>query len=410
MPARGWTAVIINYNGADYLGSCLDALTRTSPSPVEIVVVDNASTDDSRAELVAYPRANLLAQPRNLGFSGGANVGLAAVETELAVLLNPDVEVASDFGRALLDAFDQEPRLGAAGALMHYPDGQTVQHAGGVLSWPKMWTCHRGQGDAAPIDATRPADVDYVAGGAMGLRIAAVRAIGGFDETFYPAFYEDVDLCLRLRRADWLVRYLPTLCALHHEGATLGASPLRYHFSQVNRVRFALKHLSPLEWRRDFVPGEIAALRHALAEARGEDWLETSGASGIEAVLRNPDDPAAGVPPLDIHAALLPGVREALNAARLVAEPAARPVPSKAGISGRVQAGLAGMQRLQALEEAQQRQAEFNRSVVAALEAQDKLNREQLALVLGLALDALQYVPLTPPPSSAPPAESADES
>ncbi|MGH9176867.1 MAG: glycosyltransferase family 2 protein, partial [Vicinamibacterales bacterium] len=94
----GWTAVVVNYNGAGYIESCLAALQRTRPAPAEVVVVDNASTDDSLQELHGFPRAIVQAQPRNRGFAGGANAGIASVETEIALLMNPDVEVDEDFG------------------------------------------------------------------------------------------------------------------------------------------------------------------------------------------------------------------------------------------------------------------------------------------------------------------------
>lgn len=393
--------MIVNYNGADYLGPCIEALERATLPPAEIVVVDNASTDDSLAELVAYPRVDVRPQPRNLGFAGGANVGLSAVETEFALLMNPDVEIEPDFGHALLAAFERDRRLGAAGALLFYPDGKTVQHAGGMLTFPQVWSSHRGQGQELTPALEREADVDYVAGGAMGLRIAALRAVGGFDERFYPAFFEDADLCVRLRAAGWRVRYFPSLRGIHHEGVTLGDSPLRYHYAQANRVRFALKHLSSVQWRRDFVPAEVARIRHALAEAAGEHWPEQSGLSGTEAVLRNPDAPEAGLPVTALHAALLPGVREALEAAR-VAAAIPEPLPDPPGPAARLRMRFADGREMQRIAEALLRQHEFNRAVVAALEAQDKLNREQLALVLTLALDLLQYLPITHPPGSAP--------
>ncbi|RIK44787.1 MAG: hypothetical protein DCC58_07800 [Chloroflexi bacterium] len=410
MATSRWTAVIINYNGADYLGACLDALAKVRSAPAEILVVDNASTDDSLAELVAYPRAIVLPQPRNLGFAGGANAGLAAVETELALLLNPDVELASDFGTQLVAAFDSDRRLGAAGALLLYPDGTTVQHAGGVIAWPQLWTSHRGHGAPLSPALEQPLDVDYVAGGALALRMDAVRSVDGFDESFYPAFFEDADLCLRLREAGWAVRYLPALRALHHEGATLGQSPLRHHYSQVNRIRFARKHLDATTWRRNFVPAETERIRHLLAEATGADWPATSGFSGIEAALRNPDAPAAGAPPLSYHATLLPGVHDAVEAARVAATLPERRTPGKPGLAARMQQNLAASQRI---EDALLRQEEFNRAVVAALEAQDKLNREQLATLLTLALDILQFVPANRPPNVVPlhpPEETAGES
>jgi hypothetical protein len=100
MRASRCTAVIVNYNSADYLAARLDALAGSAQPPAEVIVVDNASTDNSLAILRDYPWVRLLVQPENRGFSGGANAGLAAVETEYALVMNPDVEVDPSFGEA----------------------------------------------------------------------------------------------------------------------------------------------------------------------------------------------------------------------------------------------------------------------------------------------------------------------
>jgi GT2 family glycosyltransferase len=403
----GWTAVIVNYNGAAHLVACLDALGRTSTSPTEIVVVDNASDDDSLQELHAFPRVDVRAQPRNLGFAGGANVGLAAVETDYALLLNPDVEIAREFGTRLLDAFAADERLGAAGALLTYPDSDVVQHAGGVIQYPTMTTTHRLYGQHISAVPDEPADVDFVTGGAMGLRTRAFRDTGGFDEQFSPVYYEDVDLCVRLRAGGWRVRILPELRAAHHEGVTLERGGAYHRHLHRNRLRFALKQLSARDWHAAFVPAEVERLRHELHTLTGEDWPLHSGADAIEALARGVDGRVeacwnarsliANPPP-----AVLEGrINHARNLAAI-----ARETPSASTFGARLRGALrraAGtLARSDASRDPQQR---FNEAIVHVLEAQDAVNREQTALTLLLALDLAGQLQITRRETAVLPAE-----
>lgn len=405
MTVPGWTAVVVNYNGAGYLDACLRALERTRPAPVDVIVVDNASTDDSLQELHAFPRIHLLGQPANLGFAGGANAGLAAVETEFALLMNPDVEVDPDFGGALVDAFASDARLGAAGALLCYPDSNRIQHAGGIIERPLLTTSHAAYGERLGDTQLASSDVDFVTGGAMGLRMSAVKAIGGFDEAFSPVYYEDVDLCVRLRLANWRVRFIPTLRAVHHEGVTLERSDAYHQLLHRNRIRFALKHLSGKEWRNSFVPAEYERLRHELHTLIEEGWPVRSGAEAIEALLRGYSDHEGWNAPRVLHAPP-PAILEArVDAARTLA---GAPVDEPGGLSslGLKVLGLVrdvGLRRQVRMALDQQRQ--FNDAIIHALEAQDVMNREQTAMTLLLALDILGRLQLSALETAAPPDE-----
>ncbi|HYI14192.1 MAG TPA: glycosyltransferase family 2 protein [Thermomicrobiales bacterium] len=405
MTVPGWTAVVVNYNGAGYLDACLRALERTRPAPVDILVVDNASADDSLQELHAFPRVRVLAQPRNLGFAGGANAGLAAIETELALLMNPDVEVDPDFGSALLSAFVGDDRLGAAGALLRYPDSDRIQHAGGIIERPLMTTSHVAYGRQISETRLTPADVDFVTGGAMGLRMDAFRSVNGFDEAFSPVYYEDVDLCVKLRDAGWRVRFYPTLRATHHEGVTLERSDTYHQHLHRNRIRFALKHLTGHEWRTSFVPAEHNRLRHELHTLVEDGWPVRSGAAGIESLLRGFEaEEGWNVAPM-LHSPPPAILERRIDAARDLAQPPEDQPGRLPSIALRV-IGMfrdVGLRRQVAIALEQQRQ--FNEAVVHALEAQDVMNREQTAITLLLALDILGRLQANPSETTAPPME-----
>lgn len=405
MTVPGWTAVVVNYNGAGYIDACLWALERTRPAPTDIVVVDNASADDSLQELHSFPRVNVLAQSTNLGFAGGANAGLAAVDTEVALLMNPDVEVDPDFGQALLDAFAGDDRLGAAGSLLRYPDSNRIQHAGGIIERPLLTTVHVAYGEQIPSTSLRATEVDFVTGGAMGLRMRAVASVGGFDEAFSPVYYEDVDLCVGLREAGWSVRFIPTMQAVHHEGVTLERSDAYHLHLHRNRIRFALKRLSGYEWRTSFVPAEYARLRHELHTLIEDGWPVKSGAAGIEALLRGFEGSEGWDAPRVLHApppAILEG---RIVAAREFAEPPDDQAGRLPSLGLRVLGLVRDVGLRRQVKIALDQQRHFNDAIIHTLEAQDVINREQTAMSLLLALDLLGRLRVSAPERTAPPAE-----
>lgn len=386
---EAWTAIIVNYNGATYLDACITALESTDARPTEIVVVDNASTDDSLLELHTYPRVNVLQQPVNRGFAGGANAGLDAVETPLAVILNPDVEVELTFGSAVLRAFSADARLGVAGALLTYPGTSTVQHAGGIVDRPLLTTRHRYyQDDVSAIGAESVA-VDFVTGGAMALRMAAVRQVGGFDEQFSPVYYEDVDLCYELRRAGWRVRFDPSIRAEHHEGATLARSDDYYRFIHRSRILFALKHLSPGEWQHSFLPAEIERIRQDIGSEGSNDWRAFSGADAISALLGVDNAGSAASPTL---AAVSPAAGHvALGEMRALWE-----VERRTPGESRIRRLLTPWNRQ--LDRALEQQRAFNGALVRAFEQQDAINRAQTANLLLIALEVIARLRVTSDP------------
>lgn len=382
-----WAAIIVNYNGSVFLDGCLRALNQNRLRPSEIVVVDNASTDDSLKELHAWPIANVLQSYENLGFAGGANRGIAATESPLAVVLNPDVELASDYGDALMALFDRSERLGAAGARLVFPDSQTVQHAGGVLERPLLTTHHRGHGEPNDGRWDEAVDVDFVTGGAMALRREAFDAVGGFDTAFFPAYYEDVDLCLRLRTAGWEVRYEPSLAGTHYESATLGRSETYFRYFHRNRLRFALKHLDATSFWRSFLPAEIERLRGELSNVDSEPWVTRSGAEAI-AELASGGLARPGTDEALVKGAPLSGAAGSLNEVRAAASlPSATTGTSNAGRSF-VRRWLNRFSARAYADDLFWRQRYFNDSVVRALQAQDVLNRELVAELLLALLDS----------------------
>lgn len=252
------SVIIPVWKGRRYIGACLDALLAQEPSCFEVIAVDNASADGS-AEFVAqhYPQVNLIRNQENLGFAGACNIGIRTGRGEILILLNQDTRVCPGWLAALLDAF-QDPRVGAAGCKILYPDGATIQHAGGWIEWPLGLARHYGHGeqDAGQWDQAR--QVEYTTGAALAFRGDLLGATGLLDERFWPGYFEDADLCFRVREAGYEVWYVPQAVVRHEETTSLAGAALVSEAYQRGRLRFVLKHLPPERFLSEFVPAEQA--------------------------------------------------------------------------------------------------------------------------------------------------------
>lgn len=269
------SAIVLCWNGAPFVSACLTSLLTQTLREIEIIVVDNASTDDT-VTLVehAYPQVTLIRNARNLGFAGGMNVGLEAARAPVVVLLNQDVILDPDCLDQIAAAFATEERVGAVGAKLYFPDRLTLQHAGGRLDQPLALGQHRGYGEIDVGQYDTPCDVEYVTGAVLGLRRAALDEVGRLDERFWPGYFEEVDLCRRLRAAGWRVLYWPPAVAVHRESASLGKNTDRYYAAyHRSRLRYQLKHLAPAEWRA-FVAAEAA--RYPTLGSRREQAVLTA--------------------------------------------------------------------------------------------------------------------------------------
>jgi GT2 family glycosyltransferase len=251
------SVIIPSWNGSAYLRPCLDGLAGQGSANLEVIVVDNASTDDS-ADMVSrqFPQARLIVNPRNLGFAGGCNVGLREAAGDILILLNQDAVVQPGWLEALTSAFDDD-RTGVAGAKILEPDGRTLSHAGGYLELPVAMGRHIGAGEVDSGQHDEAADVDYVTGASLAVRKDVLDRIGLLDERFYPAFYEDVDLCVRVRNAGRRVVYVPKAVVVHDEASSTRQHwPSRHYFHYRNRILFVLKHQRVAQIVQEFLPAE----------------------------------------------------------------------------------------------------------------------------------------------------------
>ena len=249
--------IVVNWNGRAYLEGCLSSLLALDYADFSVVVVDNASTDGSPDFVQErFPEVELIRSPQNLGYGGGANLALRTCLAEVAVVLNTDISVPPDWLARLVEPLMGDPAIGIAGSKLYYPGGRTLQHAGGYITAPQAWPGHYGlhAEDQGQHDALR--DVDYVIGAALAVKRTTLEQIGLFDEGYF-LYYEDVDLCLRARRAGKRVVYVPGAWLTHLESVTTikGSAAYLQQFFR-GRWRFILKHYDPAEILSDSIPAE----------------------------------------------------------------------------------------------------------------------------------------------------------
>ena len=249
------TTVLVSWNSAASLAAALSALDPAS----DVIVVDNNSEDGS-ADLVArqYPQVRLFREGRNLGFAGAINKAAASTRGDYLLLLNPDVVAAPGAIDRLSGFLDAHENCGAVAGLLVGQDGAPQRaYAARRLPtlatwavdlllidevWPSNPVTRRYR--ALDVDLRAPSDVEQPAAACLMVRRSAFAAIGGMDERFYPAWFEDVDLCRRLRDGGWKIVLVPDAVFRH----TGGESMRRLGVSDFNRIwyrnlqRYVAKH------------------------------------------------------------------------------------------------------------------------------------------------------------------------
>ena len=205
-----------------YTMACLRSLAQHGlPDGTEVIVVDDASPDDSGAALQRVPGLRYHRNASNLGFVGSCNVGAARAGGEHLVFLNNDTTVTPGWLESLLRTFATHADTGLAGAQLVYPDGRLQESGGIVFSDGSGWNYGRFDDPRHPA-YTFVREADYCSGAAIAIPRALFERLGGFDERYAPAYYEDTDLAMKVRDAGFKVRVQPASVIIHHEGITAG--------------------------------------------------------------------------------------------------------------------------------------------------------------------------------------------
>jgi O-antigen biosynthesis protein len=235
--------IIPVYGKLPYTLACLRSLAQhPAAAPLEVLVVDDASPDESAAVLAQIDGLRLLRNEHNRGFIDSCNVGAAAARGEFLLFLNNDTQVTSGWLDALLACFEERSDCGIAGARLVYPDGRLQEAGGLVFADGSCWNTGRFEArDEAAFQYRRR--TDYVTGAALLVRREVFQRVGGFDTRYRPAYYEDTDLAFAVRALGLQVYYEPASTVIHCEGITSGTDPgrgIKQHQAH-NQATFAAK-------------------------------------------------------------------------------------------------------------------------------------------------------------------------
>jgi len=253
-PKDSLGVVIVNYKTFDLTVQCVQSLLKHHIAiPHDIVVVDNDSPDGSGEQLkqaLTSQGVRVVLSGRNGGFGAGVNVGVAALSTDLVLVLNPDTYFLTNKVDEIKRLFDQRPRLGVAGLKLINPDGSLQYSARRFYSLPDIMARRTPLGRLSPLRGLirshllkrrwsgGPFEADWVMGTGFVLRRSAFDEIGGMDEGYF-LYFEEVDLCARMWVNSWQVLAVPQVELVHehqrHSAAGIWSTSGKTHLRSMTR-------------------------------------------------------------------------------------------------------------------------------------------------------------------------------
>lgn len=245
------SVLLVLYNQAHLSLLCLRTLLENADVPFELIVVDNASGDRTGELLERLENVRVIGNTENLGFVKAVNQGAELATGEFLLLLNNDAFIEPGALGAAIEVLREDASAGAVGGRIELLDGK-LQEAGNIV-WRDGSCAGYGRGENPKDGAFRfRREVDYCSGAFLMFRTAQFRELGGFDEAFAPAYYEESDFCLRLRRQGLRTMYEPRARVRHYEFASTGGMNAAVALQEKNRALFREKHA-------EFLTGQPAA-------------------------------------------------------------------------------------------------------------------------------------------------------
>jgi len=235
--------IIPAHNNWEYTYSCLySVLHNTGGMAYEVIVADDASGDETKNILDHVSGIRVVRNGENLGFLRSCNKAAQEASGKYLLFLNNDTNVQQRWLSDLVDLLERDGGVGMAGSKLVYPDGR-LQDAGGIIwSDGSCWIYGRWDDPDKP-KYNRTADADYVSGACMIIRKELWEDIGGFDERYSPAYYEETDLAMEVRKRGFRVAYEPASVVVHFEGVSCGRDEKQdtKRFQVINREKFLRK-------------------------------------------------------------------------------------------------------------------------------------------------------------------------
>jgi hypothetical protein len=235
------SVIVLNWNGYDDTAACLCSLRQIRYENLEVVVVDNGSTDDSASRLRGeFAEVKFIETGKNLGFAGGCNVGIRhafAEGADFVWLLNNDTTVDSGALQAMADKANSDSRIGAVGSAIYSMDEPELMQSwgGGRVNF---WLGRSGHF----LEPVPDSKIDFITGASMLMRRQAVDDIGLLDEEFFM-YWEDTDYCFRLRQSKWRIAVAGESKIRHKQCSSVGKGSVRQDaYFNASAARFFDRH------------------------------------------------------------------------------------------------------------------------------------------------------------------------
>ncbi|WP_238903668.1 glycosyltransferase family 2 protein [Clostridium sp. YIM B02506] len=233
--------VLVNYNGYEDTEACIKSLRNIHYYNYKIVVVDNASTDDSYNKLEKIKEdVILIKSEKNLGFSGGNNIGIKYALQQGAdyiMLLNNDTLVEPDFLNIMIDTAESSENLGIVGCkMMYYPQNDIVWYGGGYIDWNKYSGVHENQGTKDSQD-DNVREVTFLTGCCMLIKRSTIEKVGYLSEEYFM-YLEDLDYCAKVLDNNLRIIYNPEAKIYHKVSASTGGEESSFAIKWGTRNRF----------------------------------------------------------------------------------------------------------------------------------------------------------------------------
>lgn len=233
--------VVVAYRSSRELRGCLDSIAADAPAGSRVVVVDNASPDDSAEVAASHPSGpRVVVSPKNLGFGGGCNLGAAGSDADALFFLNPDARLKPGATALLISGIEVEASLAVVAPRVVDPSGESRASSAGAepsirsslghfLALGRLPWIRRFFSPLCLADGRMRTNPDWVSGAAMLVRKRAYEDVGGFDGRIFM-YMEDVDLCRRLREKGWAIGYQPEAVVEHVMGHSQSTEqPIRWY-------------------------------------------------------------------------------------------------------------------------------------------------------------------------------------
>lgn len=269
--------VVLNFNGLKDTLDCLESLKRLDKdgNKLEIIVVDNASTDGSKEALSQIKDIDLITSDKNLGFCGGNNLGVERAllrESDFILILNNDTivdsKVVTSFLKDKKDADIITPKIYFAPGFEFHKKrynqsdlGKVIWYAGAKIDWQNIIGVHIGVDEVDNGQFSKKTEIDLATGACMFVKREVFEKIGLFDNKYF-LYLEDMDLCVRAKKAGFKIMFEPKAILWHKNAASTGGSgsSLQDYYITRNRLLFAAKYAK--------LRTKIAVLRQIIKESK----------------------------------------------------------------------------------------------------------------------------------------------